>query len=403
MSLSDLTGTKWVLNNSLSSYAGGSYTIKFYNVNITTDEATDGINAGHQATDTFVDIAIGYSGGIEKNVVWFGISGIELSHLFASGHDTKSLPDAWDQVLTIPFTITGGTDATNSALISWLESNATQSITPVDILLGSSSIASLSTTGSVTLATQNTYLANDITVSFTKTIGSATTPSSTIYATPTISVSSSGLITATVTQSQSITPIVTPGYISSGTAGTVTVSVSNIKQLTKQAAQTITPTTTNQTIASGKYLTGTQTIEGIVCTNLTAENIADGVTVKIGTATDDDSVASVTGTHQGGGGGVEVDTCTINISTMQLSTIWATRIVDNTIVTSMVEPEYSNSYTIQDVVCGSYMRVHTTAYILTGFSSINGSSHVFENNSHNEHMIQVTTASTDTIRLRDDD
>lgn len=132
--------------------------------------------------------------------------------------------------------------------------------------------------------------------------GSATTPATSITANPSISVSSGGLITASVSASQSVTPTVSAGYVSSGTAGTVSVSGSNTSQLTTQAAQTITPTTTNQTIASGKYLTGTQTIEGIVCTNLTAENIADGVTVKIGTATDDDSVASVTGTHQGGGG-----------------------------------------------------------------------------------------------------
>lgn len=133
--------------------------------------------------------------------------------------------------------------------------------------------------------------------------GSAATPATTITANPSISVSSGGLITASVSASQSVTPTVSAGYVSSGTAGTVSVSGSNTSQLTTQAAQTITPTTTNQTIASGKYLTGVQTIEGIVCTNLTAENIADGVTVKIGTATDDDSVASVTGTHQGGGGG----------------------------------------------------------------------------------------------------
>jgi len=136
--------------------------------------------------------------------------------------------------------------------------------------------------------------------------GSASTPATTITANPTISVSSGGLITASVSGSQSVTPTVSAGYVSSGTAGTVTVSGSNTQQLTTQAAQTITPTTTNQTIASGKYLTGAQTIEGIICSNLTAENIADGVTVKIGTATDDDSVASVTGTHQGGGGGVNL-------------------------------------------------------------------------------------------------
>lgn len=145
--------------------------------------------------------------------------------------------------------------------------------------------------------------------------GSAATPATTITANPSISVSSGGLITASVSASQNVTPTVSAGYVSSGTAGTVSVSGSNTSQLTTQAAQTITPTTTNQTIASGKYLTGTQTIEGIVCTNLTAENIADGVTVKIGTATDDDSVASVTGTHQGGGGGTTTVTAAADNST----------------------------------------------------------------------------------------
>ena len=65
--------------------------------------------------------------------------------------------------------------------------------------------------------------------------------------------------------------------------------------IASKAAATITPTSADQTISSGQYLSGAQTIEGIVCTNLTAANIANGVTVKIGTATDDDSVASVTG------------------------------------------------------------------------------------------------------------
>ena len=65
--------------------------------------------------------------------------------------------------------------------------------------------------------------------------------------------------------------------------------------IVSKAAATITPTSASQTITSGQYLSGAQTIEGVVCTNLTAANIASGVTVKIGTATDDDSVASVTG------------------------------------------------------------------------------------------------------------
>lgn len=65
--------------------------------------------------------------------------------------------------------------------------------------------------------------------------------------------------------------------------------------VSRQAAQTIHPSTTDQTISSGKYLTGTQTIKAVTTTNLSASNILSGVTVKVGDSTDDDCVASVTG------------------------------------------------------------------------------------------------------------
>lgn len=133
--------------------------------------------------------------------------------------------------------------------------------------------------------------------------GSAKTPATTITANPTVSVNSSGLITATVSKTQNVTPSVSAGYVSSGTAGTITVTGSGTNQLTTQAAQTIHPSTTDQTIASGKYLTGAQTIKAVTTTNLTAENIVSGVTVKVGDSTDDDCVASVTGTAETGGGG----------------------------------------------------------------------------------------------------
>ena len=132
--------------------------------------------------------------------------------------------------------------------------------------------------------------------------GSASTPATTITADPTVSVNSSGLITATVSKTQNVTPSVSAGYVASGTAGTITISGSGTSQLTTQAAQTIHPSTTDQTIASGKYLTGAQTIKAVTTTNLTAANIVQGVTVKIGDSTDDDCVASVTGTAETGGG-----------------------------------------------------------------------------------------------------
>lgn len=137
--------------------------------------------------------------------------------------------------------------------------------------------------------------------------GSATTPATSITANPSISVSSGGLITASVSASQSVTPTVSAGYVSSGTAGTVSVSGSNTSQLTAQAAQSIHPSTSDQTIASGKYLTGTQTILGVLLSNLSAGNIKKDVVVKVGDSTDDDCVTSVTGTYEGGGGGLEYE------------------------------------------------------------------------------------------------
>lgn len=62
-----------------------------------------------------------------------------------------------------------------------------------------------------------------------------------------------------------------------------------------KAAATYTPSGSSQQVAAGQYLSGAQTIEAVVCKNLTAANIKSGVTVKIGTASDDDSVTSVDG------------------------------------------------------------------------------------------------------------
>ena len=74
-----------------------------------------------------------------------------------------------------------------------------------------------------------------------------------------------------------------------GASGEVTGNIAG------KSAATYTPSNTAQTIAAQQYLSGAQTIEAVICTNLSAANIKSGVTVKIGTATDDDSVASIQG------------------------------------------------------------------------------------------------------------
>lgn len=68
--------------------------------------------------------------------------------------------------------------------------------------------------------------------------------------------------------------------------------------MTEKAAATYTPSASEQTINAGQYLAGVQRIEAVTTTNLTASNIVAGVVVKVGSASDDDSVKSVTGTAQ---------------------------------------------------------------------------------------------------------
>lgn len=141
------------------------------------------------------------------------------------------------------------------------------------------------------------YYANNAT--YTIASGSATTPATTITPSVFIGVQTNGQIDVNVSKTQSVTPTVSAGYVSSGTAGNITVSGTVSSQLDTLGATTYTPTASDQTIADQQYLTGTQTIEGVVCSNLTASNIKAGVTVKVGTATDDDSVTSVLGTYTG--------------------------------------------------------------------------------------------------------
>ena len=168
------------------------------------------------------------------------------------------------------------------------------------------SIASKSSSDLTASGATVTVPAGYYSVQATKSVasGSATTPATTINSYATISVNSeTGTITATNNTTKSVTPTVSAGYVSSGTAGTISVKGSNNYNMSVQGAQTVYPSTVDQTIASGKYLTGTQTFKAVAIQNLTAENIAEGVTVKIGDSDDDDRVLSVTGTHSGGDSG----------------------------------------------------------------------------------------------------
>lgn len=108
----------------------------------------------------------------------------------------------------------------------------------------------------------------------------------------------------------SSTGVVTASY--TPVAGLVqdTAKKSGTLQLTAQGAQTITPGTSNKTIAAGRYLTGVQTIKGDA--ELVAGNIKKGV-----------EIFGVTGSYEGGGGGLAAVTSYTpayqNITSLQLS------------------------------------------------------------------------------------
>lgn len=186
-------------------------------------------------------------------------------------------------------TVSSGTAGTPTATKGTVSSNSV-SITP----------SVTNTTGYITGGTKTgtplTVSASEL-VSGTKTIsssgttdvtnyasasvasGSATTPATTITANPTISINSeTGLITASNNKTQSVTPVISTGYVDSGTAGTITVSGSRTYQLLTYGSETWTPSTyTQRILPPGYYTTGSIYVEG--SSNLYPYNIKDGVTI----------------------------------------------------------------------------------------------------------------------------
>ncbi len=98
-----------------------------------------------------------------------------------------------------------------------------------------------------------------------------------------------------------------PGYYQ------LTYAVSGDQSL---QTKTATPTASDQNITADTGYSGLKkvVVEGVECENLIAANIKNGVTVKVGTATDDDSVTSVTGSYSAGGAGGTVDSKTASLS-----------------------------------------------------------------------------------------
>lgn len=86
------------------------------------------------------------------------------------------------------------------------------------------------------------------------------------------------------------------GKLRNGVVGYGADGTKYIGSMTEKAAASYNPTGSDQTINAGQFLAGAQTIKAVTTTNLNPAYIADGVTIKVGCAADDDSVTSATGT-----------------------------------------------------------------------------------------------------------
>ena len=202
-----------------------------------------------------------------------------------------------------------------------------------------------------------------------------------------------GTNTITLQKTLNVTPrVTTAGYVSAGTAGSALVSLNAI--VTTKAATTFHPSTSDQNIASGTYTTGAQTIKAVTTSNLTAENIKNGVTITIGDSTDADCVASVTGTYEGGGGGESKNTQVVQGTTRTtsstLTAIGAEMTVTKTgtydVYWSAFRSSTSSSYTY-----GTQLYVGGTAY---GTQNTTWSNHV-----QNNHLTNVSLTANQKIRV----
>ena len=83
--------------------------------------------------------------------------------------------------------------------------------------------------------------------------GSATTPTGSFEQNPNITVDGNGLITASYSKTESITPIVSPGWIDSGTAGNITFAGTATQQMTKRTPSDLTAIGDTVTAPAGYY------------------------------------------------------------------------------------------------------------------------------------------------------
>ena len=242
------------------------------------------------------------------------------------------------------------------------------------------------TASGATVTAPSGYYANSASKSISS--GSATPAASISGTGATISTGSN---TLTLSKTVSNTPQVTAGYISSGTSGNTSVSLS--ATVNTIAGTTHHPQSTSLTLVAGSYLTGNYTINGVTTTNLSAENIKNGVVVKVGDSSDDDCVVSVTGTYEGGGGeskNTQVVQGTTRTTSSTLTAIGAEMTVSKTGTYDVYWTAFRSS-TSASYTYGTQLYIGGTAY---GTQNTTWTNHV-----QNSHLTNVSLTANQKVRV----
>ena len=237
---------------------------------------------------------------IPSNYVGSGITSRSSLDLSASGA-TVTAPAGY-YASSASLAVSSGTAGTPTATKGTVSNHAvsvTPSVTNSAGYISGGTVNGTAVSVSASELVSGTYSVSASGTADVTNYASISVPAASVNCPTTITGSSSSVSasngTLTLSKAISLTPEVkTAGYIASGTALSSNVSLS--ASVTTLGATTYHPSSSDQTIASSTYVTGTQTIKAVT-NNLSAENIKSGVTVKIGDSTDDDCVASVTGTY----------------------------------------------------------------------------------------------------------
>lgn len=289
MSVATLAGTMWKFNEQLNLTNSGTV-FKISNVSFVSNCDPSKIFTGIQANRSVRD-------GVDIRQLRY-VYNATLSAM--SGYEQTDTVGEWSDIggQIICFRDIAASGHTNASNITWMENNAVQ-IDPCNkVVIGTTTYVDLSKdtiTSENLLSGYTAHDANGLLIGGTYSGGGGIDPSDATATADDILSSKTAYIADGSKATGTIATITTPSN---------TVSIGNIPSRYTVYQDRFHAESSDQYILLDKgYHSADEAlgIDAITTTNLTAENIKNGVTITVGDSADADRIASVTGTYTGGG------------------------------------------------------------------------------------------------------